>query len=81
MDVPQVVDGQRWRERGGCSGAAADAYDRSRPTCPVEAVRRALPDDVQRVLDLGAGPGKLTQVLLDLGLDVVAVEPSDQMRA
>ena len=33
------------------------------------------------MLDLGAGTGKLTAVLLDLGLDVVAVEPSEQMRA
>ena len=33
------------------------------------------------MLDLGAGTGKLTGVLLDLGLDVVAVEPSAPMRA
>lgn len=40
-----------------------------------------LPDGPRRVLDLGAGTGKLTGVLLDLGLDVVAVEPSAPMRA
>ena len=40
-----------------------------------------LPPDARRVLDLGAGTGKLTSVLLDLGLDVVAVEPDDAMRA
>lgn len=74
------MDGQRWRERAGSFGAAADVYDRSRPSYPVEAVRWALPESAQRVLDLGAGTGKLTQVLLDLGLDVVAVEPSEQMR-
>ena len=74
------MDGQRWRERAGSFGAAADVYDRSRPTYPVEAVRFVLPEDAQRVLDLGAGTGKLTQVLLGLGLDVVAVEPSQQMR-
>lgn len=74
------MDGQRWRERAGSFGAAADVYDRSRPGYPVEAVRWALPEGARRVVDLGAGTGKLTQVLLDLGLDVVAVEPSDQMR-
>ena len=74
------MDGQRWRERAGSFGAAADVYDRSRPSYPVEAVRWALPEGAQRVLDLGAGTGKLTTVLLDLGLDVVAVEPSEQMR-
>lgn len=75
------MDGQRWRERAGSFGAAADVYDRSRPTYPVDAVRWALPDEAKRVLDLGAGTGKLTSVLLDLGLDVVAVEPSEQMRS
>ena len=67
--------------RAGSFGAAADVYERSRPTYPVEAVRSALPLDAVRVLDLGAGTGKLTRVLLDLGLDVVAVEPDAQMRA
>ena len=75
------MDGQRWRERAGSFGAAAEVYDRSRPSYPVEAVRWALPAGAQRVLDLGAGMGKLTAVLLDLGLDVVAVEPSEPMRA
>jgi SAM-dependent methyltransferase len=34
-----------------------------------------------RVLDLGAGTGNLTRVLVAKGLDVVAVEPSAAMRA
>ena len=62
-------------------GAAADAYDRGRPSYPVEAVRWALPDGATRVLDLGAGTGKLTRAALDLGVAVVAVEPDDDMRA
>lgn len=74
------MDNQRWRERAGSFGAAADVYERSRPSYPVEAVRWALPEGAKRVVDLGAGTGKLTEVLLDLGLDVVAVEPSEQMR-
>ena len=75
------MDEERWRERAGSFGAAAQTYDRSRPTYPVDAVRAALPGDARRVLDLGAGTGKLTGVLLDLGLDVVAVEPDAGMRA
>lgn len=74
------MDEQRWRERAGSFGAAADVYERSRPSYPVEAVRWALPPEARRVLDLGAGTGKLTEVLVDLGLDVVAVEPSAPMR-
>lgn len=75
------MDAQRWRERAGSFGTAADVYDRSRPGYPVEAVRYVLPRGAQRVLDLGAGTGKLTGLLLDLGLDVVAVEPAAPMRA
>lgn len=75
------MDESRWRERAGSFGAAAGVYDRSRPSYPVEAVRWALPSDARRVLDLGAGTGKLTAVLLDLGLDVIAVEPAEAMRA
>lgn len=33
-----------------------------------------------KVADVGAGTGKLTRMLLDLGLDVTAVEPNDAMR-
>ena len=62
-------------------GAAAEAYAAARPTYPVDAVRFVLPAGAARVLDLGAGTGKLTSVLLDLGLEVVAVEPDDEMRA
>ena len=62
-------------------GAAADLYALARPTYPVAAVRFCLPQDAHTVLDLGAGTGKLTSVLLDLGLDVVAVEPDDAMRS
>ena len=69
------------RARAASFGAAADRYERARPSYPVEAVRWALPPGAQRVLDLGAGTGKLTAVLLGLGLDVVAVEPSAPMRA
>jgi SAM-dependent methyltransferase len=37
--------------------------------------------DAGRVLDLGAGTGKLTRVVLALGREAVAVEPDDAMRA
>lgn len=62
-------------------GDVAEHYDRARPTYPDEAVAWAVGPDARRVLDLGAGTGKLTRVALGLGLDVVAVEPDAGMRA
>jgi SAM-dependent methyltransferase len=61
-------------------GAAAATYDRARPPYPPEAVDWLLPPGASRVLDLGAGTGKLTRQLRDRGLDVIAVEPSAGMR-
>jgi SAM-dependent methyltransferase len=62
-------------------GAGADAYELGRPGYPEAAIRAALPAGARRVLDLGAGTGKLTRDLLALGLEVVAVEPLEEMRA
>ncbi|MDP9101677.1 MAG: class I SAM-dependent methyltransferase [Actinomycetota bacterium] len=64
-------------------GTAAAAYDRGRPGYPADALRWLLPETASRVLDLGAGTGKLTASLLGLGLPgrtVVAVEPDRDMR-
>jgi SAM-dependent methyltransferase len=62
-------------------GAAAEQYDAARPSYPAEGVRWAIPPEARRVLDLGAGTGKLTAVLQALGVETVAVEPDDAMRA
>ncbi|HEY6889842.1 MAG TPA: class I SAM-dependent methyltransferase, partial [Solirubrobacter sp.] len=67
--------------RAASFGAQAAAYARGRPGYPRAALRFCLPEDPRRVLDLGAGTGKLTSGLLELGLAVVAVEPSAEMRA
>jgi len=61
-------------------GAMARAYERARPSYPKETVDWLLPVGARRVLDLGAGTGKLTRALLSRGLQVVAVEPSLGMR-
>jgi SAM-dependent methyltransferase len=62
-------------------GPVADLYDRVRPGYPDDAIDWLLPPGARRVIDLGAGTGKLTAALVARGLDVVAVEPSDEMRA
>jgi SAM-dependent methyltransferase len=61
-------------------GAAAVAYAEHRPDYAPTAVRWALKSAPGlRVLDLGAGTGKLTATLGALGADVVAVEPDPAM--
>jgi SAM-dependent methyltransferase len=67
---------------GSSFGAAAVAYAEHRPDYAPAAVRWALEAAPgPRVLDLGAGTGKLTGTLVALGADVVAVEPDLAMLA
>jgi ubiquinone/menaquinone biosynthesis C-methylase UbiE len=66
---------------GRSFGPVAGRYERGRPSYPAAAVDWLLPVGARRVLDLGAGTGKLTRALLNRGLEVTAVDPSDEMLA
>ena len=68
-------------ERAGSFGAVAAEYERFRPGPPTSAVEWFLPSRVARVVDLGAGTGALTRLLIDRADEVVAVEPDDRMRS
>jgi SAM-dependent methyltransferase len=68
---------------------SAEAYERGRPGYPAEALELFLaplrsgagPPGRATVLDLAAGTGALTRPLLEVGLEVIAVEPVAEMRA
>ncbi|HEX2772684.1 MAG TPA: class I SAM-dependent methyltransferase [Micromonosporaceae bacterium] len=63
-------------------GAVAADYDRYRPSYPEPAVAWAVGSEPPaRVVDLGAGTGILTRILLRLGFEVAPVEPDPAMRA
>jgi SAM-dependent methyltransferase len=78
-----VVDPGDQRARGRSFGTVAAGYAALRPTNPAEAVAFLVGRDgpPRRVLDLGAGTGLLTEVVRDLGHEVVAVDPSPEMLA
>lgn len=71
-----------WRsERSRSFGEVATDYDRFRPGPDPAVLDWLLPDDARLVVDLGAGTGALTRLLVDRVPDVVAVEPDERMRA
>jgi SAM-dependent methyltransferase len=84
-ESPDDARAELLARRAGSFGAAAAAYAEHRPDYPADAIRWALAPlgevDHPEVLDLGAGTGKLTEGLLDLGARVTAVEPDAGMRA
>lgn len=80
-DRPANADPIAWSARRTAFGNAADAYATGRPSYPREAIEWTLSPDARTVLDLAAGTGRLTTRLLELGLDVIAVEPLAEMRA
>jgi SAM-dependent methyltransferase len=64
----------------GTGDAWADLYDRARPGWPEAAIDAAGVGAGATVLDLGAGTGKLTRLLVLRFTRVIAVEPADAMR-
>lgn len=66
-------------------GAAAEAYERGRPSYPGGVIELFAAElgvgRGARVVDLAAGTGKLTRLLVATGASVVAVEPVAAMRA
>jgi len=78
----------RWRAQRAAFGGLAEGYHASRPEWPTLTVRWLTGTDEAgplagrthlRVLDLGAGTGKLTTALAAEGHDVVAVDSSEGM--
>ena len=62
-------------------GSVAADYDRYRPAPPPQALDWLIPPDATAVLDLAAGTGAVTRLLIGRAARVVAVEPDERMRA
>jgi ubiquinone/menaquinone biosynthesis C-methylase UbiE len=76
-----MVDERTRIELAATFDRAAELYDRVRPGFAESALEWVLPVGARRVLDLGAGTGKLTEALVARGLDVVAIDPAPNMLA
>jgi SAM-dependent methyltransferase len=71
-------DGTRTRSQS--FGEIAADYDRFRPQVSEDALDWVVPSGPAQVVELGAGTGLLTRLLLARGLRVQAVEPDPRMR-
>jgi SAM-dependent methyltransferase len=57
----------------------AEAYDRARPSYPADAATWLVGTQRSTVVELGAGTGKLTELLVAAGHDVLATDPLPEM--
>ena len=81
------TDRAGWLQRGRSFGSVADAYARLRPGYSRQVVEFVVGGEPEaprqhashRILDLGAGTGKLTEGFLAAGHDVIAVDPAVEM--
>src|ERR1700722_15613605 len=79
--VPHETGPAPFEQRARSFGSVAELYARFRPAPPGEAVDWVLRGTCDRALDLGAGTGALTKLVVARACHVVAVEPDPAMRA
>ena len=68
------------QDKASSFGTIAEDYDRWRPGPKPAVAAWLLPENAQRVVDLGAGTGALSRLLVGRVPDLVAVEPDARMR-
>jgi len=65
-------------------GSQTDAYEKGRPDYPPDAVNFLISAlgiaSGSKIIDLGAGTGKFTRLLLPTGAEMIAIEPVEGMR-
>lgn len=78
-----MATGRATDEQRLAFGRVAELYDRARPSYPAvvvdELIELAGLQPPAQVLEVGAGTGKLTSLLAERGLAVLALEPSAEM--
>ena len=74
-----TVDAQRRAELASAFQTGAESYDKIRPSYPEAALDFTLQGDPAKAVDIGCGSGIFTEQLVARGLDVTAVDPSQDM--
>lgn len=81
---PKLDHGRR-RELGQSFQDGGKHYQKVRPGYPADSAQWLVPAGARDAVDVGAGTGKFTELLLERGLAVTAVDPSadmlDQLKA
>ncbi|THJ66149.1 class I SAM-dependent methyltransferase [Arthrobacter echini] len=78
MSGPRLDD-ERRRTLARAYLSGAERYDRVRPSYPAGIVDWLIPAGAVHAADVGAGTGILTDLLVERGLQVSAVDPSQDM--
>jgi protein-L-isoaspartate O-methyltransferase len=76
--VPAIADPIAWYDRH--SEEAVSRYESAAPEKINDWFRGILPEQSGLILDVGAGSGRDAAWLASLGHEVIAVEPSEQIR-
>jgi SAM-dependent methyltransferase len=76
-ETPVMAD--EIRDHARSFAGVAQAYDRARPSYPPDAATWLVGGQRSTVVELGAGTGKLTELLVAAGHDVVATDPLPEM--
>jgi SAM-dependent methyltransferase len=74
-----MSEDSRLRTHALSFSAVAEAYDRARPSYPPDAAAWLVGSTRATVVELGAGTGKLTELLVAAGHAVVATDPLPEM--
>ena len=77
---PRLDHGRR-QELGSSFRSGGSHYQRVRPGYPRDSAEWLVPAGASAALDVGAGTGKFTALLLEWGLKVTAIDPSEDMLA
>jgi SAM-dependent methyltransferase len=78
-----MSDKDFWKKQSKTFNEAAKYYDKYRPSYPLELINdlieKAQLTNKSRILEIGAGSGKATELFVDKGLEMTCIEPGKDL--